>query len=220
MADDLECAAAADARETTQADWVPPGRADLARRLEQMADKHPSSRRYEAREVVPQPAQEGRTEAPDTAPADGGETPADRAEADGGKTPAGRAEADGSEQYGWQPPQVRDRADRPDPDILRVPDDRARHILEGDDRGGGHRHGTGREGKTEFPENWPAETIVSMVGDVASNPDAAERQPDRRLFVVGERDGVQVTVVVRPNGRIWTAWPEPGGRGVIENPRT
>jgi hypothetical protein len=62
--------------------------------------------------------------------------------------------------------------------------------------------------------------IVSTVVDVARNPDSAELQDNGRWLAVGERDGVEVKVVVQPDGRIWTAWPEPGGRGVIQNPRT
>jgi hypothetical protein len=37
--------------------------------------------------------------------------------------------------------------------------------------------------------------------------------------VSGERDGVRITAVVQPDGRVWTAYPEPGGAGVVTNPR-
>ena len=43
------------------------------------------------------------------------------------------------------------RSDRPPLDSLHVTPERAGHILDGDRWGGGHRHGTGRPGKTEFP---------------------------------------------------------------------
>jgi hypothetical protein len=55
--------------------------------------------------------------------------------------------------------------------------------------------------------------------DVSRNPDVVvRRQNNGRWKVQGERDGVTVTPIIEPNGNIWTAWPEPGGRGVIENP--
>ena len=196
MVHDVERTVGADARETTQADWVPPGRADLARRLDQMADKHPSSTRYDAGDRLRQTSGEDRTDRLD------------------------RPVADGRNRPGLLVPEIRGQRDLPDPDAMHTPPERARHILDGDAKGGGHRHGTGREGKTEFPKDWPDETALSMVMDVARKPDAAEWQFNGRWVVVGERDGVNVSVVVRPDGRICTAWPEPGGRAVIENPRT
>jgi hypothetical protein len=45
-----------------------------------------------------------------------------------------------------------------------------------------------------------------------------EWQPNGSWRVFGDRDGVRVYAVVRPDGRIWTAWPEPGGKGVVQNP--
>ena len=43
------------------------------------------------------------------------------------------------------------RSDRPALDSLHVAPERAKHILDGDRWGGGHRHGTGRPGKTNCP---------------------------------------------------------------------
>jgi hypothetical protein len=184
MVDDVERAVVPDTRQTMQADWVPPGRDELARRLAQMPDKHPSSARYETADRgqqagVDRPATEGAARSDtDRADAHGAADRADGSGADGGGPDAGTGAADESRESGWQAPGVRDHPDRPDPYNLRLPDDRAQHILDGDGpdtNGGGHRHGTGREGKTEFPENWPDETVLSMVMDVAREPDAAER---------------------------------------------
>ncbi len=103
-----------------------------------------------------------------------------------------------------------------------MPTDRAEHILAGDGPdavNGGHRHGTGNPGKTEFPSDWSDEKIVSAVQDVARNPDVAHWQEfNERWKVRGERDGVTLTPVVLPDGRIWTAWPQLGGPGVTRNP--
>jgi hypothetical protein len=43
------------------------------------------------------------------------------------------------------------------------------HILEGDMRGGGHRHGANR-GKSEFPHSWSDDDIISAIEDVANDP--------------------------------------------------
>ena len=52
-------------------------------------------------------------------------------------------------------------------DSLHVAPERAKHILDGDRWGGGHRHGTGRPGKTEFPSGWDDEKILGHVLAVA-----------------------------------------------------
>jgi len=55
--------------------------------------------------------------------------------------------------------------------------------------------------------------------DVARHPDARPVwQPNHRWRLRGERDAVDVTVIVKPDGGIWAASPEEGGPGVIRNP--
>jgi Bacterial EndoU nuclease len=123
--------------------------------------------------------------------------------------------------HGWQAAEVRDEPSKPPAEGIHVPPDRSPHILAGDGPGtpgGGHRHGSGRPGKTEFPGGWEDEDILSAVEEVARQPDSVERQPNGRWRVTGQRDDVSVTAVVLPDGRIWTAWPEPGGPGVTKNP--
>jgi hypothetical protein len=118
-------------------------------------------------------------------------------------------------------PGHRDHPDRPVATEIHLPQDRVRHILDGDGPGkpgGGHRHGTGRPGKTEFPQHWSDEAILSAVEQVARQPDRANRQSNGRWWATGECDNVRVTAVVLADGRIWTAWPEPGGPGVRQNP--
>jgi len=66
--------------------------------------------------------------------------------ADGRSYEAADSRADRS---GWDSV---DAPDRPPAEDIRVSDERATHILDGDeDGGGGHRRGTGIPGKTEFP---------------------------------------------------------------------
>jgi hypothetical protein len=98
--------------------------------------------------------------------------------------------------------------------------ERAAHILDGDRWGGGHRHGTGRPEKTEFPADWDDERVIGQIVNVARFPDDRPvLQANHRWRISGERDGVAITVVVHPDGRIWAAWPEEGSPGVIRNPR-
>jgi hypothetical protein len=105
------------------------------------------------------------------------------------------------------------------PDSIRLPPERARHILDGDSWGGGHRHGTGRPGKAEFPARWDDERTIGYIMDVARHPDTRPVwQPNHRWRLQGERDAVAVTVIVKPDGGIWAAWPEEGSPGVTRNP--
>jgi hypothetical protein len=173
-------------------------RADLHERLERIADGHPSSTGYATEDQL------SRDRDPDST--------------------ADIAAPDRVDTSGWQAPGVRDRSDLPDLDDVKLTDDRASHILDGDGPGtpgGGHRHGTGRPGKTEFPADWSDDKIVSAVQDVARNPGEAHWQDfNGRWRVTGDREDVRLTAVVLPDGRIWAAWPEAGRGGVTQNPRT
>lgn len=125
----------------------------------------------------------------------------------------------GSARSAWETSSVADHPDRPRPESLHIPAERRTHILEGNAGGGGHRHGTGRPGKTEFPASWADEKITESVVSVARVPDLARYQPNGRWLVTGTRDDVRLSAVVLPDGRIWTAYPLPGGPGVTQNPR-
>ena len=106
-----------------------------------------------------------------------------------------------------------------DDDVRLTPERRA-HILDGDETGGGHRHGTGEPGKTEFPAEWDDDRIIDAVLTVARTPDEAPERQDwnERWSVTGTRDGVEVVAIVESDGRVWTAWPGEGSPGVIKNP--
>jgi RHS repeat-associated protein len=92
-------------------------------------------------------------------------------------------------------------------------DDKARkHILEGDGpgKGGGHRAGTGKPGKSEFPASWSDNKILGTASDIATDPTVKFSPPDKRGYSTGERavDGVNVKVVVdQGKGRIVSAFP-------------
>ncbi len=117
-----------------------------------------------------------------------------------------------------QPRAYHEWADYDSADDIRV-SDRRTHILDGDETGGGHRHGTDRPGKTEFPVDWSDDRILDAVASVARNPDEAPQRQNwnDRWQVSGERDGVKVFAVLESDGRVWTAWPDEGSPGVVKN---
>ena len=89
----------------------------------------------------------------------------------------------------WDVDEAADHPDRPPLDSMRVTPERARHILAGDSWGGGHRHGTGRPTKTEFPSGWDDDKIVGHVLDVARAPDDPPVfQANHRWRVHGQRE--------------------------------
>ncbi|WP_375552746.1 RHS repeat-associated core domain-containing protein [Rhodophyticola porphyridii] len=105
------------------------------------------------------------------------------------------------------------------PEDVHFPEGRAEHILDGDRTGGGHRAGTGRPGKTEFPPSMSDDEILGAIEEVAKNGDV--RGPARTpggVRVGGVVDGIEIEVVVGPDGGIRTGWPV-SGPGVVRNPR-
>jgi hypothetical protein len=98
--------------------------------------------------------------------------------------------------------------------------ERRRHILDGDPggRGGGHRPGTGRPGKTEFPAHWTDDEIISRVMQTARAPQKVEWNTRHTSWnATCEFDGVQVVVAVDRSGNVKTAVPLKGGTGVVKN---
>jgi Bacterial EndoU nuclease len=130
---------------------------------------------------------------------------------------AARTDGDQAGRSGWD---AIDAWNRPDIDALRVTPERSTHILDGDATGGGHRHGTGKPGKTEFPASWDDEKVIDTVLDVARWPDPApgHQEWNDRWVARGTRDDVGIVAVIQRDGRIWSAWPLPGGAGVVKNP--
>lgn len=127
-----------------------------------------------------------------------------------------RQSADTRPQSAWDDVAA---ATRPPLDALRVPVERATHILDGDATGGGHRHGTGSPGKTEFPAHWDDDTTIDRILSVARAPASVDLQRNGRWMTLGIRDDVKLAVIVMQDGRIWSAYPLPGSPGVRENPR-
>lgn len=107
-----------------------------------------------------------------------------------------------------------------DPADVHIPPDRATHILDGDGpgKGGGHRAGTGKPNKTEFPAAWSDDKVLDAIREVARNGDVIgpAHRPDE-VRVRGEVDGVTITAVIGSDGRVRTAYPN-SGPGVVRNP--
>jgi hypothetical protein len=115
-----------------------------------------------------------------------------------------------------------DAENRPPLDALRVTPERTGHILDGDgNNSGGHRHGVGNPGKTEFPASWDDKKIMDNILDVAHRPDQPpiHQNWNDRWLARGRRDGVEIAVVITSDGLIWSGWPLPGGPGVTKNPQ-
>jgi len=123
-----------------------------------------------------------------------------------------------TDRSGWD---AVDSGQRPPLDAIRITPERIVHVLEGDKTGGGHRHGTGKPGKTEFPAGWDDEKIIDSALDVARKPDKPPVRQDRNdtWLCSGTRANVEVSVVVARSGEIVSGWPEEGGPGVVRNPR-
>jgi len=86
-----------------------------------------------------------------------------------------------------------------------------KHILDGDETGGGHRAGTGKPGKSVLPVDWSDGKILDNVSDVATAPDATHTTGrGGRTISTGTRGGVNITTVTESpakGGRIVTGYP-------------
>lgn len=87
---------------------------------------------------------------------------------------------------------------------------RLRHITDGDNRGGGHLHGTNAPCKSEFPASWTREKIAREIPLMAAN-DNLDWQQSRNGYITAESmtaDGLKVRIVVDPqDNEIVTAYP-------------
>lgn len=169
---------------------------DLRARLAALPDWHPSSPRYQ----------------PDRSVSDAETEPADIS------CHAAVTEKVAEGATGWEALGEHDR-DRPPLADIRVSAERRVHILDGDQTGGGHRHGVGSPGKTEFPADWDDDTVIANILSIAREPDQlpVRQNWNDRWRVQGRRDGVQMVAIVNPDGLIWSGWPREGSPGVVKN---
>lgn len=83
--------------------------------------------------------------------------------------------------------------------------------------GGGHGPGRGVAGKREFPGTWSDDEAIRHTMDVARHPSGAVELPSKDFRGYGEREGVQLSVVVARDGSVRTSYPV-SGPGVVDNP--
>lgn len=83
------------------------------------------------------------------------------------------------------------------------------HIAEGDNRGGGHLHGTGKPCKSEFPRDWTKARLEKEIPLLAANDNLTWTQ-QRNGYVVAETsvENLRLRIVVDPkDNEIVTAYP-------------
>ncbi len=86
---------------------------------------------------------------------------------------------------------------------------RRKHILYGNGKSGGHKHGVGTPCKSEFPENWDDEKIISVTKKIAANDNLPWKQQDNGYHVSEYfEDNVKVRVVLgEKKQRVITSYP-------------
>ena len=78
----------------------------------------------------------------------------------------------------------------------------------------------GQAPENGIPFRLDDEKIIGHVLAVARAPDDPPVfQANRRWRVHGHCDEVGITVIIQPDGRIWSAWPDADSPGVVKNPR-
>ena len=83
--------------------------------------------------------------------------------------------------------------------------------------GGGHGPGRAKPGKREFPATWTDDDTIRRTMDIARHPSLTVKLPSGDFRAAGERDGVQMSVLVAPTGHVLTSYPV-SGDAVVQNP--
>ena len=84
-----------------------------------------------------------------------------------------------------------------------------KHILHGDQKGGGHLHGTGKACKSEFPEDWDAQEVIAHIKEVAANDNLSWKEQGNGYHIAESMvENVRVRVVLNQDlTKIITAYP-------------
>ncbi|MFC9439004.1 EndoU domain-containing protein [Nocardia sp. NPDC057030] len=115
----------------------------------------------------------------------------------------------------------------PPPDAIKITPENKNKIYNGDpnpnvEHGGHGWNATNpKRNKDLFPESWTEDDIARAAIGVAKNPKPYPRQPQRDSgnyivngYAPGPGGGLNINVVVAPNGEIVTAYPDGGQPGV------
>lgn len=83
------------------------------------------------------------------------------------------------------------------------------HILYGDHRGGGHKYGANKPCKSEFPESWNDQDIISSITKIAANDNNKWKQQENGYYITESYNGdTKIRVVIgRKQQNIITAYP-------------
>jgi hypothetical protein len=92
---------------------------------------------------------------------------------------------------------------------LEISTARQTHILTGDATGGGHRAGTNKPCKSEFPPEWSDDKIIVTIGKIAANDNLFWKEQDNGYYVAEQSvDGVRVRVVMdKQRAHVITGYP-------------
>ncbi len=87
--------------------------------------------------------------------------------------------------------------------------ERARHILQGDQNGGGHKYGANKPCKSEFPQDWDDVKIIKTIDKIAANDNLNWKQQDNGYYVAETMEGtLKIRVVLdRERDDVVTAYP-------------
>ncbi len=96
-----------------------------------------------------------------------------------------------------------------DENSIHLSEKRIKHILYGDETGGGHKHGQNTPCKSEFPANWNDEKIIETVNHIATDGNTDWKQQDNGYFVSDTKiEDLKIRVVMdKDEGEIITAYP-------------
>lgn len=83
------------------------------------------------------------------------------------------------------------------------------HLLYGDQRGGGHLHGVGKPCKSEFPQDWDKDEVITYVKKVAANDNLDWKEQNNGYYVAEQMvENTRVRVVLnQTRTKIVTAYP-------------
>lgn len=139
-------------------------------------------------------------------------------------TPEPSAGGGGGDDGGTRPPSGGDGT-MDDWDDDRITPKMRVHILDGDNRGGGHRHNSTRTNKTLFPATWSDAKCLAAVSAALDNPyttsdDVPKLRNDIYLTRFVVFDGVRVAAqTLKAKGSLHTAYPL-DGPGVFKTGKT
>ena len=90
-----------------------------------------------------------------------------------------------------------------------IPPSRIYHILYGDAEGGGHKYGTNKPCKSEFPASWDDAKIISTIEKIAANDNNKWIKQKNGYYVHEENEGkIRIRVVMSRNKKyVVTAYP-------------